>query len=181
MGDDATLLLGSVPSSGEEVCKGHLKERGGPWEFPHAHNLFGRECGSTILCNIFLLSWWWNITQSGDPYTWMWRWKVLRSGMTNWANFFARQTFSTHLSIHKIVSAFLYLYLVDWLKAHNKVWILNALGPWLPLPMFCSLVVGHLPANDSGHGKKRKCCIRIWCLSQNVAWQISMSAISPII
>ena len=55
MGDDATLLLGSVPSSGEEVCKGHLKERGGPWEFPHAHNLFGRECGSTILCNIFFV------------------------------------------------------------------------------------------------------------------------------
>ena len=55
MGDDATLLLGSGPSSGEEVCKGHLKERGGPWEFPHAHNLFGRECGSTILCNIFFV------------------------------------------------------------------------------------------------------------------------------
>ena len=55
MGDDATLLLGSVPSSGEEVCKGHLKERGGPWEFPHAHNLFGRECGSTLLSNIFVV------------------------------------------------------------------------------------------------------------------------------
>ena len=49
LGDDATLLYDRVfPSSMEEICKSHGKEKGGPWECYKAHNFFGWEAERVV-------------------------------------------------------------------------------------------------------------------------------------
>ena len=49
LGDEATLLYEwNLPSSMEEICKSHGKEKGGPWECYDAANFYGWEAERVV-------------------------------------------------------------------------------------------------------------------------------------
>ena len=50
LGDDATLLYDEylLPSSMQEICESHGKEKGGPWECYYVSNFYGWEAERVV-------------------------------------------------------------------------------------------------------------------------------------